>query len=82
MTEDSERKTVAQQMAVAEGWDFRVWGLRDAIAALLRSSLADSGTAMDTGGGPEQADLWVTVGGVEYCLTVRISHAQRRKEVQ
>lgn len=45
--------------------------VRDEIRQLLKSTIADHGSSMDTGGGLGQADLWVQVGGVEYFITVK-----------
>ena len=53
--------------------------LRDEISELL-NSVRDNGTSSDTGGGMGQADLWVTVQGVEYFVTVRKSNNQLRRE--
>ena len=44
--------------------------IRKEIAAFIRSALADEGTAIDAGGGFGGFDLWFTVGGIEYVLTV------------
>lgn len=48
----------------------------DACAArnLIRDAMrpyVDKGTSMDGGGGFGQADLWMTVGGVEYLVSVK-----------
>lgn len=53
--------------------------LRDEISDLLQT-VRDHGTVSDTGGGMGQADLWVTVQGVEYFVTVRKSNNQLAKE--
>lgn len=53
--------------------------LRDEIRELL-TSVRDHGTSSDGGGGMGQADLWVTVQGVEYFITVRKSNSQLRKD--
>ena len=44
--------------------------VRDLIRELM-SSQVDHDTSMDTGGGMGQADLWLTVGGVEYTVSVK-----------
>ncbi len=49
------------------------------IAALLRS-IKDEGTEIDTGAGMGSADLWITIAGVEWFITVRKSNNQRAKE--
>lgn len=53
--------------------------LRDEISELL-NSVRDHGISSDTGGGMGQADLWVTVQGVEYFITIRKSNNQLRRE--
>lgn len=54
-------------------------GLRDEISELL-NSVRDHGTSSDTGGGMAQADLWVTVQGIEYFITVKKSNNQKHRE--
>jgi hypothetical protein len=45
-------------------------GVVDLIREMLRSQV-DHGTSMDTGGGFGSADLWLTVDGVEYYVSVK-----------
>jgi hypothetical protein len=51
--------------------------LRDEIRAMLKSSIADQDSSMDTGGGMGVADLWVWVDGKEYCVTVKPTGAMK-----
>ena len=44
--------------------------LRDLLKDLLLANLADPGTSCDTGQGLGHADLWVTVKGVEYLVSI------------
>ena len=44
--------------------------VRDELIAFL-DQIKDQGTHIDRGGGAGAADLWVTLGGIEYCVTVR-----------
>lgn len=37
----------------------------------LQNVIADAGTAIDTGAGFNQYDLWVTVGGKELFITIK-----------
>jgi hypothetical protein len=53
--------------------------LRDEIRELL-TCVRDNGTSADGGGGMGRADLWATVQGVEYFITVQKSNAQLRRE--
>ena len=53
--------------------------LRDELAEILKC-VRDDGTPADTGGGVGAADLWVTVQGAEYYITVRKSNAQIARE--
>jgi len=45
-------------------------------------SIKDEGTEIDSGFGMGAGDLWVTIGGVEYILTLKKSNAQTAKEGQ
>lgn len=59
-------------MAEVKGLDYPqgARGVVDLIRDMLRTQV-DHGTPMDTGGGFGQADLWLTVDGVEYCISVK-----------
>lgn len=46
----------------------------------LLKSVKDKGTEIDTGTGMGGADLWITIGGVEWYITVQKSTNQLRKE--
>lgn len=46
--------------------------VRDLIGQMLKSQV-DQGSSMDTGGGFGAADLWVSFGGTEYYVSVKIS---------
>lgn len=51
------------------------------VAGELRELLAtmkDEGTHIDSGGGDGVADLWVTIGGIEYAITVKKSRVVAR----
>jgi hypothetical protein len=45
--------------------------IRDELKGLIENNLSDHGASMDTGVGLGAADLWFTVGGVEYVLTIK-----------
>lgn len=57
------------------GWDAGPLSLAHEIRQLLKS-VADEGTGIDSGGGDGCADLWVTIGGVEYHLAIERSKKQ------
>jgi hypothetical protein len=53
------------------------------VAHLIRAAiqpLVDKGSSMDSGGGADNADLWFTVGGVEYYANIRRSNTQRARD--
>lgn len=51
-------------------FDNRAALIRDEIKEFL-SDINDKGTSLDTGGGDNLADVWVTIDGVEYMVTVK-----------
>lgn len=60
-------------------WDNRPAGLADELRAFLKS-VKDEKTEIDSGSGDGHADLWVTVQGIEYFVSVRKSNKQLAKE--
>jgi hypothetical protein len=60
-------------------WDRQPRSLAHEIAGYLES-IRDEGTTVDTGFGDGTGDLWVTVGGVEFFVTIRKSNNQLAKE--
>lgn len=73
-----ERHTVAAQMMPA-AWDRSAFGLAGEIRSFLMS-VKDEGTAIDSGGGDGTGDIWVTVGGIEYFVSIRKSNKQLHRE--
>ena len=71
MNEDSDKEERVRVLMslVPEDWDSAPLTLAHEISRLL-GSLKDEGTAIDSGGGDGRANLWVTVDGVEYYLTI------------
>lgn len=55
---------------VPKEWDCGPMVLASEIRDFLKS-IKDEGTALDSGGGDGCADLWVTVGGTEYCIAIK-----------
>lgn len=76
MSDEAHRK-VADILPV--DWDRKPFGLASEIRSFL-SSVKDEGTGIDSGGGDGTGDLWVTVQGIEYFITVRKSNNQLKKE--
>jgi hypothetical protein len=78
VTDKASTKRVEELVSEA-GWEM------DHLKALhiIRAALChviDRGTAMDTGCGPQTADMWLTIGGVEYYMTLHKSNNQLDKE--
>ena len=61
------------------GWDMGPMGLATEIKNFLKSA-KDEGTSVDSGTGDGDADLWVTVQGVEYYINIRRSNNQLVKD--
>jgi len=74
--EDRARKMM--DMIPAE-WDRRPISLIYEIRGFLEN-VKDQGTSMDSGTNGTCGDLWVTIQGVEYLVTVQKSNAQLAKE--
>lgn len=60
-------------------WDQRPMSLAGEVRKFL-ASIKDAGTSIDSGGGDGSADLWVTVDGVEYFISMRRSNRQLARE--
>lgn len=76
--QSDNRHDYAAQFMPAE-WDGRAFGLAGEIRGFL-ASIKDQGTAIDSGGGDGTGDLWVTIDGVEYFISVRKSNKQLHRE--
>lgn len=57
-----------------------VYTIRDELRSMIQSAMADEGSAVDSESGNGEGDLWFTVDGIEYYLTVRKSNAQIARE--
>lgn len=55
--------------------------IRDEIRELT-TCIRDHGTSSDGGGGMGKADLWLTVDGIEYFITVTRSLRQQQLDAQ
>lgn len=60
-------------------WDRRPFGLASELRQFL-STIKDVDTSIDSGGSDGAGDLWVTVQGVEYFITIRKSNKQLIQE--
>lgn len=69
--EAKPRIDAAEDIAAGLGWDRGARSLAHEIRTFLLASVADHGTAIDSGGGDGDADLWVKVGGVEYYIHIK-----------
>lgn len=61
------------------GWDRRLISLAYEIRGFL-DSVKDAGTFIDSGTDGNSGDLWVTIQGVEYFVTIRKSNRQLTRE--
>lgn len=59
-------------------WDNDAGTVAGELRAAL-SAMKDEGTGIDGGGGDNSYDLWVTIGGYEYVITVRKTEAVKRR---
>ena len=74
-----DRTKEVMHIGMVEGFDMRAYSLAIEIKEFLRT-IADEGTGIDTGTFAREADIDVTIGGVEYYITVRPSNVQLLKE--
>lgn len=73
-----KRHAQVVEMLPAE-WDQRPMSLAGEVRRFL-ASIKDTGTSIDSGSGDGCADLWVTVDGVEYFISMRRSNRQLARE--
>lgn len=79
MDDASDKRHFGVASILPDGWDRRPFSLATEIRAFLKS-IADANTSIDSGGGDGTGDLWVTVQGVEYYVTVAKSKKQMIRE--
>jgi hypothetical protein len=72
MADDGDKRVRMVEDLVPAHWDRKPLGLAHELRNMLKS-VADEGTAIDSGGGDGCADLWVTVQGVEYWIAIKPS---------
>lgn len=75
-----KRHSIAASICPAE-WDNRPASIADELLTFL-GAIKDQGTSIDSGRGCGYGDLWVTVQGVEYYVSIRKSNNQLVKEGQ
>jgi hypothetical protein len=68
---DDQTKLVLDM--IPDGWDKNPYLLALEIRELLQS-VKDEGTNIDSGTNGEVGDLWLTVQGVEYYITIKKSN--------
>lgn len=76
-SKDQERSVF--DTATSAGFDMRPYSVVMELKRVL-AALADHGTSMDSGTSARSADLWITIGGIEYFINVRPSNNQLIKE--
>ena len=74
MTDDPARARAMMDI-IPSHWDRSPIVLAREIRSFL-ASVKDEGTGIDSGGCDGGGDLWVTVQGVEYFITIRKSNKQ------
>lgn len=79
MSESNKRHEQSYDMAAAQNWEMRPRALMSELRRFL-ASVKDEGTSIDSGGGDGTGDLWVTVGGVEYFISARLSNKELAKK--
>lgn len=77
------RKELIKQMTdvLPSEWDTRPISLAEEIAVFL-DTIKDVGTGIDSGTDGQSGDLWVTVQGIEYFITIRKSNKQLAEECE
>lgn len=75
---EQERMRQVMDMAPAD-WDRKPISLAYEIRGFLET-VKDEGTSIDSGTDGTSGDLWVTIQGIEYFITMRKSNAQLAKE--
>jgi hypothetical protein len=76
---ESDKRHAIMQGLIPAHWDRSAATLASEIRDFLKN-IKDEGTNIDSGGGDGSADLWVTVGGVEYFINIAKSGNQLEKE--
>jgi hypothetical protein len=79
MSSDSDKRHSIVAHILPPEWDQEPFSLAGEIRSHLMT-VKDAGTEIDSGGGDGCADLWVTVQGVEYYVSVRKSNAHLDRE--
>jgi hypothetical protein len=76
----SEQERMRRVMdLIPADWDRKPVSLIYEIRGFLEN-VKDQGTSMDSGTDGTCGDLWVTIQGIEYFITVKKSNAQLAKE--
>jgi hypothetical protein len=79
MTDKGKRRRETVARMLPKQWERRPYTLATELREVLQP-LADQGRTIDTGAGDNRGDLWVTIDGVEYYITVQISKRQLQAE--
>jgi hypothetical protein len=69
---DSDKRHSTVANLLPRDWDTKPFTLATEIREFL-SDICDEGTSIDSGSGDGCADLWVTMGGVEFYISIKPS---------
>lgn len=78
MSGSDKRHSIVARM-LPEEWDRRPFSVATELRTLL-ATIKDEGTTIDSSSGDGHADLWVTVDGIEYYITVQRSNLQLKRQ--
>lgn len=76
---DRERRTRALHDSIPSEWDRAPLSIAHEIRGFL-DGVKDQGTEIDSGTDGVNGDLWVTIQGIEYLVSVKKSNKQLVKE--
>lgn len=77
MNESDKQHNIVANLLPPE-WDRKPFALATELRDFL-STVKDEGTQIDSGSGDGVADLWVTVGGIEYYISIKPSLKEAAK---
>jgi hypothetical protein len=75
----SNERIRAMNDMIPSDWDRKPLGIAHEIRGFL-ASVKDQGTEIDSGMDATSGDLWVTIQGVEFFITIRRSNKQLKKD--
>ena len=78
MADEQKRETEVVDLGLSVGFDMRPYSIVTEMKRLL-APIADEGSSMDSGTMDGEADLYLTVGGVEFFITVKLSNSYKAR---